>query len=84
VQSPVNAACTERTQRMRKPLKSSRDKSRPGRRRGPTHRNGTKGRFRREADPLPLREKLWKRKLKGVTGVKQSRRGCGRNKASRG
>jgi hypothetical protein len=35
VQSPVNAACTERTHGMRKPLKSDRDKSRPGRRRGP-------------------------------------------------
>jgi hypothetical protein len=33
VQSPVNAACTERTQRMRKPLKSDREESRPGRRR---------------------------------------------------
>ena len=35
MQSPVNAACTERTHRMRKPLKSGRDKSRPGRRQGP-------------------------------------------------
>jgi len=33
VQSPVNAACTERTQRMRKPLKSDRKETRPGRRR---------------------------------------------------
>jgi hypothetical protein len=35
VQSPVNAACTERTPRMRKPLKSGRGEGRPGRRRLP-------------------------------------------------
>jgi hypothetical protein len=34
--------------------------------------------------PLPVRENLRKRKPKGVTDMKQGRRGCGWNKASRG
>jgi hypothetical protein len=41
-------------------------------------------RFVERRNPLPERENLWKPKLKGVTGTKQGRRGCGWSNASRG
>jgi hypothetical protein len=69
---------------MRKPLKSGLGNETSWPTPNPVDDNGMKGRDRREADPLPGRENLWKRKPKGVTGMKQGWRGFGRNKASRG
>jgi len=80
----VTPACLVRIPWMRKPLKSGLGNETSWPTREPSRHNGTKGRDRREADPLPGRENLWKRKPKGVTGMKQGWKGCGRNKASRG
>ena len=79
----VIPACRERTLRVRKPLKSWWCADRPGRHSAPALANGTKGRSRREAHPLLGRGNLRRQKPKGVTGMKQGRRGCGRSKASR-
>jgi hypothetical protein len=68
---------------MRKPLQSGLGDETSWPTPNPVDDNGTKGRDRREADPLPGRENLWKRKPKGVTGMKQGWKGRGRNKASR-
>jgi hypothetical protein len=64
---------------MRKPLQSGLGDETSWPTQNPVDDNGTKGRDRREADPLPGRENLWKRKPKGVTGMKQGWRGRGRN-----
>jgi hypothetical protein len=58
---------------MRKPLKSGWEELLSWPTMSPTVHNGTKGRSRREACPLPERENLRKRKPKGVTGMKQGR-----------
>jgi hypothetical protein len=80
----VTPACLIRTFRMRKPLKSRLGDVCPGRRTTQSLRTTRReGRVERHT-PLPRRETLWKRKPKGVTGMKQGRKGCRRNKAPRG